>query len=261
MTETAKGGASLHRESEATTYGSQLENPGYELRPPDMLTGDQRLTDLPDWRYLLREFYEMYRHLSAGGSDSIRAHQRAVREAINSVIRADPPVRPLEPTLKPVTAHLRRALDEGRQERHAPVIRAIEAVRDNLSWQYGYEKVPRGLERKFAYAEFVGPNAPVATCKIIVGIVLFAPGCTYPAHAHRAITESYICLSGAVSENHQGVYAPGSLIFNPPGHMHRITVSNFEPALLAYSWMGSEEALAHQKMVFSRPRNRHPASE
>jgi dimethylpropiothetin dethiomethylase len=85
-------------------------------------------------------------------------------------------------------------------------------------------------------------------------VVLFAPGCTYPAHAHDGIEESYICLSGAVSENHQGVYAPGSLIFNPPGSQHRITVSDREPSLLAYAWIGPEERLANQKMVFSRAR-------
>ncbi|CAN0601484.1 unnamed protein product, partial [Ectocarpus sp. 12 AP-2014] len=73
-----------------------------------------------------------------------------------------------------------------------------------------------------------------------------------PSHAHDGITESYVCLSGAVSENHQGVYAPGSMIFNPPGQQHRITVSNREPALMAYAWVGPKDKLADQKMVFSR---------
>ncbi|MEM6906492.1 MAG: dimethlysulfonioproprionate lyase DddL, partial [Pseudomonadota bacterium] len=43
-----------------------------------------------------------------------------------------------------------------------------------------------------------------------------------------------------------------SLIFNPPGRMHRITVSDREPALLAYAWHGPREKLAGQKMVFSK---------
>ena len=42
---------------------------------------DQQLSDIPDWRYLLREYYEFYRYLSSGGSPKIRSHQRAVREA------------------------------------------------------------------------------------------------------------------------------------------------------------------------------------
>ena len=59
-------------------------------------------------------------------------------------------------------------------------------------------------------------------------------------------------MSGSVSENHQGVYVPGSMIYNPPEHLHRITVSSRDPALLAYAWLGAKEDLMHQKMVFSR---------
>lgn len=212
------------------------------------------LASHPDWTYLLREYYELYRFLPSGGSDRIRTHQRAVREAINRVSRSGASLEFPEPAAKPVTTHLRRALDEGMGERHAPLIRVLSSLSDTLSWQYGYEKVPPGLARKFAYAELAGPTGPIRTHEIILGLVLFAPGCIYPAHAHDGITESYVCLSGAVSENHQGVYAPGSLIFNPPGHRHRITASDREPSLLAYAWSGPSDKLAGQKMVFTRPR-------
>jgi dimethylpropiothetin dethiomethylase len=72
-----------------------------------------------------------------------------------------------------------------------------------------------------------------------LGLVLFAPKTTYPAHAHKDITESYICLSGATSENDAGVYVPGSMIINVPEHKHAITTSDREPALLAYAWTGA----------------------
>lgn len=212
-----------------------------------------RLNDLPSWIYLLREFYEIYRYLPSGGSSLIRAHQRAVRESISRVMNANAVLEPRQRVGKPVTAHFRRALDEGRRERHADMIRSIDAISDHLVWQYGYEKVPRGLKNKYAYAQLCGPSGPIVSEEVILGLVLFAPGCTYPAHAHDGITESYICLSGAVSENHQGVYAPGSLIFNPPNQHHRITVSDREPALMAYAWIGPPEKLLNQKMVFSRP--------
>ncbi|MEP3049266.1 MAG: dimethylsulfonioproprionate lyase family protein [Roseibium sp.] len=214
----------------------------------------RRLSHYPDWGYLLREYYEAYRFLSSGGSDRIRSHQRTVREAISRVTKSNADIQFDAPAQKPVTAHLKRALDEGRQERTAPLIRAVESVQDQLIWQYGYEKVPRGLENTYAYAEICGPNGPILTTEVILGLVLFAPGCTYPAHSHSGISESYICLSGAVSENHQGVYSPGSMIFNPPEHTHRITVSKLEPALLAYAWTGPKDKLADQKMVFSRKR-------
>ena len=215
---------------------------------------EPKLRDLPDWRYLLQEYYELYRFLPSGGSDRIRTHQRHVREAINRVLKSNPVIRTQPPAQKPVTAHLKRALDEGRGDRMAGMIRALESVQPALSWQYGYEKVPKGLLGSYAYAEVIGPNGPVVSAEIILGVVLFAPSCTYPAHAHRGITESYVCLSGAVSENHQGVYVPGSMIFNPPEHLHRITVGVNEPALLAYAWMGAQQDLAEQKMVFSRKR-------
>lgn len=216
---------------------------------------DRRLSDEPDWLYLLREYYEMYRRSSAGGSRRIASHQRAVRETISKIIDSDPPLRFQEPVNKPVCAHLKRTLDQGRLQRTATVIRAIESVAPDLAWLYGYDRVPRNLSQKFAYAEILGPNGPVVSSRLILGLVLFAPKCIYPAHSHDGLTESYYCLSGSVSENDDGVYAPGSLIFNPPGRNHRITVDAREPCLLAYGWAGPEEKLAGQKLVFSRPRS------
>jgi dimethylpropiothetin dethiomethylase len=34
---------------------------------------------LPDWQYLLQEFYELYWYLPASGSSRIRPHQRMAR--------------------------------------------------------------------------------------------------------------------------------------------------------------------------------------
>ena len=216
---------------------------------------EPRLADRPDWGYLLREFHELYRRGNAGGSAKIRSHQRAVREAIRAVLDSNPPVleRPRED--KPVTAHLKRAMDNGRRGAMQSVVQAIESVLGEVSWLYGYDRMPQGLSQKFAYAEFAGPQGPVLSEGVILGMVLFAPKCTYPAHSHEGLTESYYTLSGAVSENDDGVYAPGSLIFNPPGRMHRITVSDVEPSLLAYAWHGPKDKLAGQKMVFSRPKS------
>ena len=212
----------------------------------------QRLSDLPDWRYLLKECYELYRYLDSGGSTLIRAHQRGVREAISRTLKNNAKLALGTPTQKPVTKHLQRCLNRGKAHRHASVIRAFETIQEHLDWEYGYERMPKGLENKYAYAEICGHQGPVISEEVILGVVLFAPGCVYPSHSHDGITESYICLSGSVSENHQGVYAPGSMIFNPPAHTHRITVSTQEPALLLYAWMGEPGVLNDQKMVFSR---------
>ncbi len=214
---------------------------------------EDHLNNCPDWRYLLLECYELYRHLDSGGSHLIRSHQRLVREAISRTMKANPQITIDVIAEKPVTKHLKRAMDEGKNQPHlSSVIRSFESIHDRLNWQYGYEKMPRGLENKYAYAEICGPNGPVVSAEVILGVVLFAPGCVYPSHAHDGITESYICLSGSVSENHQGVYSPGSMIFNPPAHTHRITVSKQEPALLLYAWVGEQDNLKKQEMVFKR---------
>jgi dimethylpropiothetin dethiomethylase len=211
-----------------------------------------RLSGLPDWLYLLREFHDFYRGLSSGGSELIRAHQRRVRARLTAIQLDDAAVTLPEPCALPVTGHLRRALDRGKLEGGASFVRAIEAVAPTLAWRYGYERMPRGLARKFGFAEFAGPTGPVVTDRVILGIVLFAPGCIYPAHAHDGITESYVCLSGAMSENDQGVFMPGSLILNAPGKAHRITVSDREPCLLAWAWEGPPDLLGSQKMRFTR---------
>lgn len=213
---------------------------------------DIRASDHPDWMYLIHEFYAIYRYHSAGGSKRIRTHMRIVREQISRCLAGDPPLRVMLPETKPVCAHLGRSLDNGERDRMASVVKAVEKLHHGLVWRHGYETMPRDFEKKYAYAEVLGPRGPVVFPGLTLGLVLFAPRTTYPAHYHQGITESYVCLSGAVSQNDAGVYLPGSMIINMPEHEHAITTSDHEPVLLAYAWTGSPEALANQTMVFSR---------
>ncbi len=229
---------------------------------------ERRLADLPDWGYLLREYYELYRFLSSGGSDRIRTHQRAVREAISRVLKSNPPIEFNSPAEKPVNAHLKRALDEGKLERTAPFIRSIESIQQHLIWQYGYEKVPRGLEKTYAYAEICGPNGPILTDQVILGFVLFAPGCTYPSHAHDGISESYICLSGAVSETIRASTRPDrdlqSAGTHPPDHGFQSRAPRFSPmpgsglrsASRSRRWSSAEREAAKPKRLLRS----HPAA-
>ena len=209
-----------------------------------------------DWYYVFRELWNVYRFSSAGGSRPIRSHQREVRNTLSAEMERDPAIMTREPKLLPVCAWLGRALHQGARERTAPLVQALRRVTEQLVWSYGYERVPPGLVRKYGYAELMSPLGPVISERLILGLVLFGPRCTYPAHSHDGITESYICLSGVVSENNTGVYAPGSLLFTPPNQPHRITTGDFEPTLLAYAWVGSSDKLTHQKMGFTRNRRR-----
>ena len=104
-----------------------------------------------------------------------------------------------EPARLPVVDWLGRALDRGRQTPTASLVDTIDRVQHQLAWRYGYDRVPRSLQGKYAFAELMGPKGPVVSERLILGLVLLAPGCTYPSHAHDGITESYICLSGTLS--------------------------------------------------------------
>lgn len=222
----------------------------------DMVSADMRLADKVDWYYLAQEFAAAYRHGSSGGSNAIRSHMRQVRARLSKCLKDNPVLRPCQPTDLPVTRHLPRAIDNGERAVTEGFVRAVAKVSDQLSWQYGYEKVPKSLEKRYGYAEIMGPNGPIFTPDIILGLVLFAPGCTYPAHRHDGIQESYICLSGTFSENDAGVFPPGSTIFNRDGFDHTITSAHHEPVLLAYAWIGDPERLAEPGMAFNKPARR-----
>ncbi|SDH30997.1 dimethylsulfonioproprionate lyase family protein [Roseospirillum parvum] len=211
-----------------------------------------RLADHPDWAYLLREVDGIYRRGSAGGSAPIRAHQRQVRERLNRVVQGNPPVAEAAPADQPVVAHLGRALDRAVDGPLAALARAVGRIAPRLDWRLGYRRPPPALARRFAYTEVLGPNGPVIAEPLTLGMVLLAPGTTYPQHHHRDIEESYISLTGAWSENDAAVHAPGSLILNKVGETHRLTVGDHEPCLLAYAWIGPPERLAAPEMRLGR---------
>ena len=213
-----------------------------------------RLTDRPDWLYLLREFEALYRFGSAGGSTLIRAHRKRVRDGLSRIIAGNAEIDDRAAEDKPVTAHLSRALDLGERGAMQGMARALREVRAGLTWEYGYEKVPKTLAQRYAYCEIAGPLGPVRASELILGFVLFAPNTTYPQHSHHEIEESYISIAGAWSENDAAVHAPGSLILNKPGDEHRITTGQTDPCLLAYAWVGSHERLAAPAMKLTATR-------
>ncbi|WP_188478422.1 dimethylsulfonioproprionate lyase family protein [Primorskyibacter flagellatus] len=213
-----------------------------------------RLMACPDWVYLLREFDILYRDGSDGGSRAIRSHRKRVRDALARVVEGNPDMAGRQAAAKPVTAHLGRALDIGERGAVQGLARALSRVSGQLTWEYGYEKVPKALAEKYAYCEVLGPRGPVLSERLILGFVLFAPKTTYPQHSHREIEESYVSVSGSWSENDAAVYAPGSLILNRPGHEHRITTADLAPCLLAYAWVGPPDMLSTPGMKLTAPR-------
>jgi hypothetical protein len=155
-----------------------------------------------------------------------------------------------------VTDHLPRALDLASHGPLSAMARTLARLEPGFRWEYGYERMPKALANRYAYAELLGPNGPVVADSLILGLVLFAPSTVYPQHAHEEIEESYVSLSGAWSENDAAVYAPGSLILNRSAHEHRITIGDRTPCLLFYAWVGPPSRLAAPGMTFKRERKR-----
>jgi dimethylpropiothetin dethiomethylase len=213
---------------------------------------ETRLNDVPDWKYVFQEIDQVYHLGSAGGSTIIRSHQRRVRETISKIVKSNPYYTPRQPENKPVSAHWGRALDLADSGPLANLSRVLYRVESQLTWEYGYQKVPRELAKRYVYCEMMGPQGPIQAEGLILGLVLFAPGTTYPQHRHDEIEESYISLAGAWSENDSAVYAPGSLILNRSAQHHRITVGNRDPCLLAYAWIGPPERLSTPDFRFSK---------
>jgi dimethylpropiothetin dethiomethylase len=216
----------------------------------------QTTQDRPDFAYWLQDVLALYRTGSAGGSPPIRRHMKAVSASLGAALKGALPLALREPEARPVCVHLERAVDNGVLGPLSGTVRLFQRIAPLLRWGWGYERMPRRLESSYAYAEVLGPHGPALCSDIVVGVVLLAPKTHYPAHSHQGITESYVCLSGALSQNDAGVYVPGSMIFNPPEHRHRITTGDREPCLLAYAWSGEPHDLAGQKMSFSRGKGR-----
>lgn len=227
-----------------------MTSPAFEAEVGPALTGS------PDWYYLVREFDLAYRLGSAGGSPAIRTHMKQVRDRLAKIVGGAMEISLPQPQRKPVHAHLERALDNGLDGAMRSMVKSVDNVKDQLSWEYGYEKMPRYLASRYAYADIVGPKGPILCGNLTLGLVLFAPRTTYPAHSHDGITESYLTLSGHWSENDAAVYAPGSMVLNLPQHTHTITTADREPVLLAYAWCGDNERLTTPTMKFSRKSNR-----
>ena len=215
----------------------------------------QRLSDEPDWTYLLDEIDSVYRYGSAGGSEVIEEHRRTVRDRLHAVVETDAPLVRRTGDPLPVLLHLGRAVDRGADGPLSGMTRALARVTDSLPWEITYRNVPEKLTRDLGYCELVGPRGPVRSEDLILGLVLLAPHTTYPQHSHEDIEESYVTVSGAWSENDAAVYGPGSLIFNQTNEEHRITVGHSGPCLLVYAWVSSAERLADPHTQFGGVRD------
>lgn len=191
--------------------------------------------------------YLTYQSAYSAGSRQIDKHLEVVGDGIRHVIH-DPRLQLRQPADKPVVRHLRTALKMGEFFNESPVYHTIGMMAPCLTWEYGYELLPDTLAQQYAYAEIIGPRGPIVYKHMILGMILLGPDAYYPRHHHPEIEESYIGLAGYVSINDFTVITTNSMTLIPAGRSHWMGTDRETPALMAFAWLGSEEALLRNQM-------------
>lgn len=147
--------------------------------------------------------------------------------------------RVLEPATLPVCRWLEAMGTEG-------VIGAIRAYGGRLQWRQTYGAGDFGAEflNGYGWSEFIGLRGPMASERIACGVLLLAPGVTYPAHAHEA-EEIYLPIHGVADwRQGQGDFAPvpvGQAIHHASWVPHAMRVGA-EPLAALYLWRGGDLA-------------------
>jgi hypothetical protein len=140
------------------------------------------------------------------------------------------------------TRHLPAALRAGNAAT-AGLLAAINPVIHFLPWRYSYP--PRAdapdLAQNIAFAEILGPEAPLRTDALCLGLTLIGPETLYPAHRHPAV-ELYLVVAGTATWTLDGVvreHPPGAVILHPSQAVHAMQ-THADPLLAIYFWTGTD---------------------
>jgi quercetin dioxygenase-like cupin family protein len=174
-------------------------------------------------------------------SDAARAH--LCRSA-----RAARPRAGFAPAPGPdYAAILQPALAAARAHEAAVIADAVAALPVALPWHYHY--APRSdaedLADRVAFAELIGPAAPLAAPDCRVGFTLMAPGTLYPMHAHPAV-ELYLVIAGHAqwtTPESDRIVPPGGFVLHQSDQPHAMR-THAEPLLALYAWQGNIDAPA-----------------
>jgi quercetin dioxygenase-like cupin family protein len=142
--------------------------------------------------------------------------------------------------LRDHSALLADAMSQGPQNL-AGIAAAVTQVRERLPWVYHY--APRAgeadLADRIAFAEFIGPEAPLRVPSVRIGFTLIAPHTAYPLHAHPAVELYWVLYGHARWAARQGerVVPPGDFVLHDSGEPHAMHTAA-EPLLALWGWSG-----------------------
>lgn len=128
----------------------------------------------------------------------------------------------------------------------AVVVAQLQRVAADLSWRqtYGAGDFGAAFLQGYGWSEFIGLRGPVPSETIACGVLLLAPGISYPSHAHAA-EEVYLPISGVAEwQNGAGDFARvpvGQAIHHPSWTPHAMRTGDQALAAL-YLWRGGDLA-------------------
>ena len=128
----------------------------------------------------------------------------------------------------------------------AAVLAEVQRVAAELSWRqtYGASDFGETFLRGYGWSEFIGLRGPVPSAQIACGVLLLAPGISYPSHAHAA-EEVYLPIAG-VAEWQKGAgdfasVSVGQAIHHPSWTPHAMRTGD-QPLAALYLWRGGDLA-------------------
>jgi Dimethlysulfonioproprionate lyase len=143
------------------------------------------------------------------------------------------------------TAILAPAIASGLNHAASGIAAALAALPGPLPWRYSYPPRPGApsdaidLAERIAFAELIGPHAPLAAPGCRAGFTLMAPETFYPLHAHPAI-ELYLVISGHAqwtTPETDRIVPPGEYVLHRSSQPHAMRTFA-EPLLALYGWRG-----------------------
>lgn len=178
----------------------------------------------------------MARHFALGRreSDDIASEASFVLSQLSPLAE---PVQLSPPTHHPSLRHLPTVLARN----PALLENRLAPIAAFLPWRYGYSPRPDApeLENEMAWAELVGPAAPIFNETVGFGLTLIGPRTHYLPHRHPAI-ELYAVVAGTAlwtADETSRDQPPGSFILHRSNVIHAMRTRD-EALLAIYSWTG-----------------------
>ena len=136
--------------------------------------------------------------------------------------------------------HWLRDLDDASDTDCTPLTARVRRDGQALEWRQTYSVAQIGAEflRNYAFAEFVGPGARVASQHLACGVLLLGPTTHYPSHRHEA-EEIYVPLHGRAQwQQGDAIWrerSVGEVIHHASCEPHSLR-TGAQPLLALYVW-------------------------